>query len=57
MKYIVTRTSCLGYDQKPCEEAVKEIKEGKVAIKLDERVTKNGTRTVDVTFVESELPF
>ena len=25
MKYIVTRTSCLGYDQKPCEEAVKEI--------------------------------
>ena len=25
MKCIVTRTSCLGYDQKPCEEAVKEI--------------------------------
>ena len=39
------------------EEAVKEIKDGKVAIKLDERVTKNGTKTVDVTFVESELPF
>ena len=39
------------------EEAVKEIKDGKVSIKLDERVTKNGTKTVDVTFVESELPF
>lgn len=39
------------------EEAVKEIKDGKVAIKLDERVTKNGTKTVYVTFVESELPF
>ena len=39
------------------EEAVKEIKENKVSIKLDERVTKNGTKTVDVTFVESELPF
>ena len=25
MKCIVTRTSCRGYDQKPCEEAVKEI--------------------------------
>lgn len=39
------------------EDAVKEIKDGKVSIKLDERVTKNGTKTVDVTFVESELPF
>lgn len=39
------------------EEAVNEIKDGKVTIKLDERVTKNGTKTVDVTFVESELPF
>lgn len=39
------------------EEAVKEIKDGKVSIKLDERFTKNGTKTVDVTFVESELPF
>ena len=39
------------------EEAIKKIKDGKVSIKLDERVTKNGTKTVDVTFVESELPF
>lgn len=39
------------------EEAVNEIKKGLVAIKLDELVTKNGTKTVDVTFVESELPF
>ena len=39
------------------EDAIKEIKECKVSIKLDERVTKNGTKTVDVTFVESELPF
>ena len=39
------------------EEAINEIKSLKVAIKLDERVTKNGTKTVDVTFVESELPF
>ena len=39
------------------EEAVKEIKDGKVSIKLKERVTKNGTKTVDVTFVESDLPF
>ena len=39
------------------EEAVKEIKSGAVSIKLDERVTKNGTKTVDVTFVTNELPF
>ena len=39
------------------EEAIKEIKDGKVSIKLDERVTKNGTKTVDVTFVTNELPF
>lgn len=39
------------------EEAVNEIKSLKVAIKLDERVTKNGTKTVDVTFVESKLPY
>ena len=39
------------------EEAVKEIKDGKVSINLNNRVTKNGTKTVDVTFVESELPF
>jgi hypothetical protein len=39
------------------EEAVKEIKDGKVSIKLDERVIRNGTKTVDVTFVTNELPF
>ena len=37
--------------------AGKEIKDCKISIKLDERVTKNGTKTVDVTFVESELLF
>ena len=39
------------------EEAIEEIKSLKVAIKLDERDTKNGTKTVDVTFVTNELPF
>lgn len=39
------------------EEAINEIKNGLVAIELTERVTKNGTKTVDVTFVESKLPF
>ena len=39
------------------EEAIKQIKDGKISIKLDEIVTNNGTKTVDVTFVESDLPF
>lgn len=38
------------------EEAVNEIKSGLVAIELTERVTRNGTKTVDVTFVEN-TPF
>ena len=39
------------------EDAIKEIKDGEVSIKLNEKVTKNGTKTVDVVFVESKLPF
>lgn len=38
------------------EEAVNEIKRGLVAIQLTERVTKNGTKTVDVTYTEN-VPF
>lgn len=39
------------------EDAINEIKSGLVAIELTERVTKNGTKTVDVTFVTNELSF
>lgn len=38
------------------EDAINEIKSGLVAIELTERVTKNGTKTVDVKFVEN-TPF
>lgn len=38
------------------EDAVNEIKNGLVAIELTERVTKNGTKTVNVTYVEN-TPF
>lgn len=37
------------------EEAVKEIKDGKVSIKLDERVTKNGTKKPFVKYSVEEL--
>lgn len=38
------------------EDAINEIKKGLVAIELTELVIKNGTKTVDVTYVEN-TPF